>query len=119
MEGVDYVLNANALKQVPFFDFIPQAFIPNVIGIENELNCAIGVDGEEVVVFNTDKVANSINAKEESYHRESSYNKFLIEGESNVSDREGYTSHITTRRNLAQVKPLLLKLKFVRNSLDA
>lgn len=51
--------------------------------------------------------------------RDLNYNKFFVEGETSVSDIEDYTSHNTIRLNVSQIKEMLLKLKFMRNSLDA
>jgi UDP-glucose 4-epimerase len=51
--------------------------------------------------------------------RDLNYNKFFVEGETRVSDIEDYTSHNTIRLNVSQIKEMLLKLKFMRNSLDA
>ena len=120
MKGVDYVLHAAALKQVPSCEFFPmQAVKTNVIGAENILNYAIEADVEKVVVLSADKAVYPINAMGESYDRDLNYNKFFIERETNVSDIEDYTSHDTIRLNVSQVKERLLKLKFIRNSLDA
>ena len=42
MQGVDYVFNAAALKQVPSCEFFPtQAVRTNVLGAENVLDSAI------------------------------------------------------------------------------
>jgi UDP-glucose 4-epimerase len=46
------------------------------------------------------------------------YNSFFVEGEKNVSGSEDYTSHNTVRLSVSQVKELLLKLKFIRESLS-
>lgn len=51
--------------------------------------------------------------------RDLNYNKFFNEGELNISGLEDYTSHNTVRLNVAQVKDLLLKLKFIRDTLNA
>jgi len=98
MKGVDYVLHAAALKQVPSCEFFPmQAVKTNVIGAENILNYAIEADVEKVVVLSADKAVYPINAMGESYDRDLNYNKFFIERETNVSDIEDYTSHDTIR----------------------
>ena len=49
--------------------------------------------------------------------RDLNYDKFFIEGKSQGADAEDYTSHNTTRLNVTQVKELLMKLDFIRNSL--
>lgn len=45
------------------------------------------------------------------------YNKFFVEGEEKVSGSQDYTSHNTVRLNVSQVKEMLLKLNFIKNSL--
>ena len=51
--------------------------------------------------------------------RDLNYDKFFVDGETVVSSLEDYTSHNTTRLDVAQVKELLMKLEFIRSSLDA
>ncbi len=63
MEGVDYIFNAAALKQVPSCEFFPlQAVYTNIIGTENVLNSAIDHGVQKIVVLSTDKAAYPINA---------------------------------------------------------
>ena len=63
MQGVDYVFNAAALKQVPSCEFFPtQAVRTNVFGTENVLDSAIQHGVKNVVVLSTDKAAYPINA---------------------------------------------------------
>ena len=120
MKGFDYVFHAAALKQIPSCEFFPmQAVKTNVIGTENVLNCAIEADVGKVVVLSAEKAVYPINAMGESYDRDLNYNKFFIERKTSVSDIEDYTSDNTIRLNVSQVKERLLKLKFMRNSLDA
>jgi UDP-N-acetylglucosamine 4,6-dehydratase len=62
MEGVDYVIHAAALKQVPAAEYNPFEFIKtNVIGAENVINAAINNNVRHVVALSTDKAANPIN----------------------------------------------------------
>ncbi|MBU0677865.1 MAG: UDP-N-acetylglucosamine 4,6-dehydratase (inverting) [Verrucomicrobia bacterium] len=62
MEGVDYVIHAAALKQVPAAEYNPFEFVKtNVIGAENVINAAIDNDVKHVVALSTDKAANPIN----------------------------------------------------------
>ena len=63
MNGVDFVLHAAALKQVPSCEFYPmQAVKTNVIGTENILNSAIKSGVKKVIVLSTDKAVYPINA---------------------------------------------------------
>jgi UDP-N-acetylglucosamine 4,6-dehydratase/5-epimerase len=50
--------------------------------------------------------------------RDLNYDKFFVDGETDVSSLEDYTSHNTTRLDITQVKELLMKLEFIRSSLD-
>jgi UDP-glucose 4-epimerase len=51
--------------------------------------------------------------------RDLNYNKYFIEGETQVSSFDDYTSHNTDRLNVEQVKALLMKLDFIRDELHA
>ncbi len=63
MEGVDYVFQAAALKQVPSCEFYPlEAVKTNVLGIENVLNAALAKGVEKVIALSTDKAVYPINA---------------------------------------------------------
>ena len=63
MQGVDYVFNAAALKQVPSCEFYPmEALLTNAVGTENVLTAAIAAGVKKVVVLSTDKAAYPINA---------------------------------------------------------
>ena len=63
MEGVDYVFQAAALKQVPSCEFYPlEAVRLNVLGTENVLNAAIAKGVERVIALSTDKAVYPINA---------------------------------------------------------
>lgn len=62
MEGVDYVIHAAALKQVPAAEYNPFEFVKtNVMGAENVINAAIANNVKNVVALSTDKAANPIN----------------------------------------------------------
>ena len=63
MQGVDYVFQAAALKQVPSCEFFPiEAVKTNVLGCENVLDSAIQNNVKTVVVLSTDKAVYPINA---------------------------------------------------------
>jgi UDP-N-acetylglucosamine 4,6-dehydratase len=62
MRGVDYVIHAAALKQVPAAEYNPTECIKtNVHGAENVINAAIANEVEKVIALSTDKAANPIN----------------------------------------------------------
>lgn len=49
--------------------------------------------------------------------RDLNYNKYFIEGESEISEMTEYTSHNTYQLNLEETKELLLKLDFIRRDI--
>lgn len=60
--GIDIVIHAAALKQVPTAEYNPMEFIKtNVIGAENVINIAIDTGVKTVVALSTDKAAAPIN----------------------------------------------------------
>jgi len=62
MRGVDFVIHAAALKQVPAAEYNPMECIKtNVYGAENVINAAIEQGVEKVIALSTDKAANPIN----------------------------------------------------------
>ena len=63
MEGVDYVFQAAALKQVPSCEFYPlEAVKTNVLGTENVLNAAVKHGVKKIICLSTDKAVYPINA---------------------------------------------------------
>jgi UDP-N-acetylglucosamine 4,6-dehydratase/5-epimerase len=61
-EGVDVVIHAAAMKQVPASEYNPfEAIKTNVIGAENVINAAIDCGVEKVIALSTDKAANPVN----------------------------------------------------------
>jgi UDP-N-acetylglucosamine 4,6-dehydratase/5-epimerase len=60
--GVDYVVHAAALKQVPKLEYDPfEAVQTNIIGAQNIINAAIDQGVKKVVALSTDKAANPVN----------------------------------------------------------
>lgn len=60
--GVDYVIHAAALKQVPAAEYNPMECIKtNVYGAENVINAAIANHVEKVIALSTDKAASPLN----------------------------------------------------------
>ncbi len=61
-EGVDYVVHAAALKQVPALEYNPtEAVKTNVEGAENIVDVAIDRGVKKVIALSTDKAVNPIN----------------------------------------------------------
>ncbi|MDW7550035.1 UDP-N-acetylglucosamine 4,6-dehydratase (inverting) [Pseudoalteromonas peptidolytica] len=62
MQGVDYVIHAAALKQVPAAEYNPMECIKtNINGAENVIEAALDNEVEKVIALSTDKAANPIN----------------------------------------------------------
>ncbi|MBS62904.1 UDP-N-acetylglucosamine 4,6-dehydratase (inverting) [Salinisphaera sp.] len=62
MRGVDFVIHAAALKQVPAAEYNPTECIKtNVHGAENVIKAALENNVEKVIALSTDKAANPIN----------------------------------------------------------
>ena len=62
MNGVDYVIHAAALKQVPAAEYNPTECIKtNINGAENVIHAALMNDVKKVIALSTDKAANPIN----------------------------------------------------------
>jgi UDP-N-acetylglucosamine 4,6-dehydratase len=62
MNGVDFVIHAAALKQVPAAEYNPMECIKtNINGAENVINAALANNVEKVIALSTDKAANPIN----------------------------------------------------------
>jgi len=61
-QGVDYVIHAAALKQVPAAEYNPfEAVKTNILGAQNVINVAIDQRVRRVIALSTDKAANPIN----------------------------------------------------------
>lgn len=62
MQGVDIVIHAAALKQVPAAEYNPfEAIKTNVIGAQNVITAALANDVSRVIALSTDKAAAPIN----------------------------------------------------------
>jgi UDP-N-acetylglucosamine 4,6-dehydratase/5-epimerase len=62
MSGVDYVIHAAALKQVPAAEYNPMECIKtNINGAENVIHAALANNVKKVIALSTDKAANPIN----------------------------------------------------------
>lgn len=61
-KGVDYIIHAAAMKQVPAAEYNPMECIKtNVNGAENVIRAAIANDVKKVIALSTDKAANPVN----------------------------------------------------------
>ena len=62
MRGVDYVIHAAALKQVPAAEYNPMECIKtNIHGANNVIDAALANEVKKVIALSTDKAANPIN----------------------------------------------------------
>lgn len=62
MRGVDYVIHAAALKQVPAAEYNPiECIKTNIHGAENVIEAALDAEVDKVIALSTDKAANPIN----------------------------------------------------------
>lgn len=62
MAGVEIVVHAAALKQVPALEYNPiEAVKTNIYGSENIINCAIDSGVKKTIALSTDKAVNPIN----------------------------------------------------------
>lgn len=61
-EGVDYVIHAAALKQVPTCEYNPaEAIKTNIHGAQNVIDAALDMGVKKVVALSTDKAVNPVN----------------------------------------------------------
>ncbi len=61
-EGVDFVVHAAALKQVPACEYNPmEAVKTNILGSSNVIDAALDANVERVIALSTDKAVNPIN----------------------------------------------------------
>jgi UDP-N-acetylglucosamine 4,6-dehydratase len=62
MEGVDYVIHAAALKQVPAAEYNPfECIKTNIHGAQNVIEAALAAEVDKVIALSTDKAANPVN----------------------------------------------------------
>ena len=62
MEGINTVVHAAALKQVPVAEYNPMEFVKtNVLGSENIIEASLDTSVSNVVALSTDKAAAPIN----------------------------------------------------------
>lgn len=62
MNGVDFVIHAAAMKQVPAAEYNPMECIKtNIHGAENVIKAALAANVKKVIALSTDKAANPVN----------------------------------------------------------
>ena len=62
LEGIDVVIHAAALKQVPAAEYNPMEFVKtNVLGTENVIQASLDKNVKNVITLSTDKAASPIN----------------------------------------------------------
>ena len=62
LEGIDYVIHAAALKQVPAAEYNPFEFIrTNILGAENLIQACLDTNVKKVISLSTDKAAAPVN----------------------------------------------------------
>lgn len=62
LEGVDYVIHAAALKQVPACEYNPaEAIKTNINGAQNVIDACLDTNVKKVVALSTDKAVNPVN----------------------------------------------------------
>lgn len=62
MQGVDFVVHAAALKQVPAAEYNPMECVKtNILGAQNVVEASIAANVKRVIALSTDKAANPVN----------------------------------------------------------
>ena len=62
LEGVDFVIHAAAMKQVPASEYNPMECIKtNIIGAQNIVEASLNLKIKKIIALSTDKAANPIN----------------------------------------------------------
>ncbi|WP_284246576.1 UDP-N-acetylglucosamine 4,6-dehydratase (inverting) [Thalassotalea insulae] len=62
MRGVDFIIHAAAMKQVPAAEYNPMECVKtNINGAENVIDAALNNNVEKVIALSTDKAANPVN----------------------------------------------------------
>jgi UDP-N-acetylglucosamine 4,6-dehydratase/5-epimerase len=133
-ESVDLVLYAfeNARPGDIFVQKAPASTVGDLAQAMQELlNCP-----NEIKIIGTrhgEKLYESLVSREEmaraddlgGYYRipadsrDLNYDKYFVEGETEISEIDDYTSHNTNRLNVAQVKDVLMKLEMIREAIHA
>ena len=111
LRGVDYVVHAAALKQVPAAEYNPfECIHTNVMGAENVVEASINTSVKKVIALSTDKAANPINLYGAS---KLASDKIFVAG-NHLSGRDGPRFSVVRYGNVlgsrGSVVPIFLKL---------
>lgn len=111
-QGVDYVVHAAALKQVPACEYNPfEAIKTNVLGAQNVIDAAIDSGVQRVIALSSDKAANPINLYGAT---KLCSDKLFVAGNAYVGDRPTRFSVVRYGNvvgSRGSVVPLFLKLR--------
>lgn len=111
-EGVDIVIHAAALKQVPAAEYNPTEYIKtNINGAENIIQAAINCNVKKVIALSTDKAVNPINL----YGATKLVSDKLFIAANNIVGKKNISFSIVRYGNVCgsrgSVLPFFLKLK--------
>lgn len=111
--GVDYVIHAAAMKQVPAAEYNPfEAIKTNILGAENIINVAIDQGVKKIIALSTDKAASPINLYGAT---KLCSDKLFIAGNSYVGGESGTNFSVVRYGNVVgsrgSVIPVFLKQK--------
>lgn len=111
-DGVDIVVHAAALKQVPACEYNPfEAIKTNVHGAQNIIDAAIDVGVERVIALSTDKACNPINLYGAT---KLCSDKLFVAGNSYVGDKDtrfGVVRYGNVVGSRGSVIPLFIKMR--------
>jgi UDP-N-acetylglucosamine 4,6-dehydratase/5-epimerase len=110
--GVDYVVHAAALKQVPTLEYNPfEAVKTNIVGTQNVIDTAVNNGIKKVISLSTDKAAAPINL----YGATKLASDKLVVAANNFSSRQKMSLSVVRYGNVfgsrGSVVPLFLRLK--------
>lgn len=110
MKGIDFVIHAAALKQVPAAEYNPMECIKtNVDGADNVIRASLAAGVERVIALSTDKAASPINL----YGASKLVSDKLFVAANNIAGREGTRFSVVRYGNVVgsrgSVVPFFLK----------
>jgi UDP-N-acetylglucosamine 4,6-dehydratase len=117
MRGVDFVIHAAALKQVPAAEYNPMECIKtNINGAENVIEAALDNNVKKVIALSTDKAANPINL----YGATKLVSDKLFVAANNISGGHNTTFSVVRYGNVVCSRGSVVPLfqKFINNGSD-